>query len=76
MRVSLSADPVKEIKVAKEILKDCNLYKNSPTLIACPTCGRIQYDLIPIANEIEEFLQTIKTPITVAVMGCRRKWTE
>ena len=69
MRVSLSADPVKEIKVAKEILKDCNLY-TSPTLIACPTCGRIQYDLIPIANEIEDFLQTIKAPITVAVMGC------
>ena len=76
MRVSLSADPVKEIKVAKEILKDCNLYKESPTLIACPTCGRIQYDLIPIANEIEDFLQTIKSPITVAVMGCRSKWTK
>ena len=70
MRVSLSADPVKEVKVAKEILKDCNLYNESPTLIACPTCGRIQYDLIPIANEIEDFLQTIKAPITVAVMGC------
>ena len=70
MRVSLSADPVKEVKVAKEILKDCNLYNESPTLIACPTCGRIQYDLIPIANEIEDFLQTIKSPITVAVMGC------
>ena len=74
MRVSLSADPVKEIKVAKEILKDCNLYK-SPTLIACPTCGRIQYDLIPIANEVEDFLQNIKSDITVAVMGCRSKWT-
>lgn len=69
MRVSLSADPVKEIKVAQEILKCCRLYK-SPTLIACPTCGRIQYDLIPIANEIEEFLQTIDKDITVAVMGC------
>ena len=69
MRVSLSADPVKEIKVAKEILKDCKLYK-SPTLIACPTCGRIQYDLIPIANEIEDFLQTVRKDITVAVMGC------
>ena len=76
MRVSLSADPVKEIKVAKEILKDGNLYKNSPTLISCPTCGRIQYDLIPIANEIEDFLQTINSPITVAVMGCRCKWTK
>ena len=69
MRVSLSANPVKEIKVAKEILKDCKLYK-SPTLIACPTCGRLQYDLIPIANEIEEFLQAIDKDITVAVMGC------
>lgn len=74
IRVSLSADPIKEIKVAKEILKDCGLYK-SPTLIACPTCGRIQYDLIPIANEVEDFLQTIKSDITVAVMGCRSKWS-
>ena len=70
MRVSLSDDPVKEIKVAKEILKDCNLYHKSPTLIACPTCGRTQIDLIPIAKEVEEFLQTIEADITVAVMGC------
>ena len=68
--VSLSDDPVKEIKVAKEILKDCNLYRNLPTLVACPTCGRTQIDLIPIAKEMEEFLQTIDSNITVAVMGC------
>lgn len=70
LRVSLSDDPVEEIKVAKEILKDCNLYNESPKLIACPTCGRTQIDLIPIAKEVEEFLQTIKANITVAVMGC------
>lgn len=70
IRVSLSDDPIKEIKVAKEILKDCNLYHKSPTLIACPTCGRTQIDLIPIAKEIEAFLQTIEANITVAVMGC------
>ena len=70
MRVSLSDDPVKEIKVAKEILKDCNLYHKSPTLVACPTCGRTQIDLIPIAKEVEGFLQTIEADITVAVMGC------
>lgn len=70
MRVSLSDDPVKEIKVAKEILKDCNLNHKMPTLIACPTCGRTQIDLIPIAREVEAFLQTIETDITVAVMGC------
>ena len=70
MRVSLSDDPIKEIKVAKEILKDCNLYKKSPTIVACPTCGRTQIDLIPMAKEVEEFLQTIESDITVAVMGC------
>ena len=70
LRVSLSDDPVKEIKVAKEILKDCNLYKKTPTLVACPTCGRTRIDLIPIAKEVEEFLQKIEDDITVAVMGC------
>lgn len=69
LRVSLSDDPVEEIKVCKEILKNFGLYK-SPTLVSCPTCGRIQYNLIPIAKEIEKFLQTINSDITVAIMGC------
>ncbi len=70
LRVSLSDDPVKEIKVAKEILKNCGLYTKSPVLVSCPTCGRTQIDLIPIAKQVEEFLQTIESNITVAVMGC------
>lgn len=70
IRVSLSDDPIEEIPVCKEILKNCNLYKNSPKLISCPTCGRIQYDMIPIAKEIEQFLQTLDIDITVAIMGC------
>ena len=70
IRVSLSDNPVEEIKVAKEILKNCGLYKKSPTLIACPTCGRTQIDLIPMAKEVEEFLQGIDADITVAVMVC------
>lgn len=70
VRVSLSDDPVEEIKVAKEILKDCNLYDGIPTLVSCPTCGRTQIDLIPIAKEMEKFLQSINSNITVAVMGC------
>ena len=70
LRVSLSDDPIKEIRVAKEILKDCNLYNKVPTLIACPTCGRTQIDLIPIAKEVEKFLQTVNSNIKVAVMGC------
>ena len=70
IRVSLSDDPVEEIIVVKEILKNCNLYNNIPKLVSCPTCGRIQYDLIPVAKEIEKFLQTIEADITVAIMGC------
>ena len=70
IRVSLSDDPVEEIKVAKTLLKELDLIKNVPTLVSCPTCGRIQYDLIPIANEMEDFLNTIHADITVAIMGC------
>lgn len=70
IRVSLSDNPIEEIKVAKEILKDCNLYRNVPTLVSCPTCGRTQIDLIPMAKEVENFLQNINSDITVAVMGC------
>ena len=70
IRVSLSDNPVEEIKVAKEILKDCCLYNQSAKLISCPTCGRTQIDLIPIAKEVENFLQGINSDITVAVMGC------
>ena len=70
LRVSLSDDPVEEILVCKEILKNCNLYKNSPKLVSCPTCGRIQYDLIPLAKKMEKFLQTVEADITVAIMGC------
>ena len=70
IRVSLSDDPVEEIKVAKEILKDCGLYNKLPNLVSCPTCGRLQYDLIPVAKKIEKFLQTINSNITVAIMGC------
>ena len=70
LRVSLSDDPVEEILVCKEILKNCGLYNKSPKLVSCPTCGRIGYDLIPIAKEIEKFLQGIESNITVAIMGC------
>ena len=70
IRVSLSDNPIDEIKVGKILLKELELIDNVPTLVSCPTCGRIQYDLIPIAKEIEDFLNTIKANITVAIMGC------
>ncbi|MBB5354501.1 (E)-4-hydroxy-3-methylbut-2-enyl-diphosphate synthase [Anoxybacillus mongoliensis] len=70
VRVSLSADPVEEVKVARELLKAFGLAANAATLISCPTCGRIEIDLIRIANEIEEYIAKIKAPIKVAVLGC------
>jgi (E)-4-hydroxy-3-methylbut-2-enyl-diphosphate synthase len=70
MRVSLSEDPVEEIKVARELLKNFMLITDMPTLISCPTCGRIDVDMIPIAHELEEFLQTVKAPLKVSLLGC------
>lgn len=70
MRVSLSADPVEEIKVARELLKTFHIISNAVTLVSCPTCGRIDIDLISVANEIEEYVQNIKAPIKVSVLGC------
>lgn len=70
MRISLSADPVEEVKVQRELLKSFGLASNAATLIACPTCGRIEIDLISIANEVEEYISDIKAPIKVAVLGC------
>lgn len=69
-RVTLTADPVEEIRVAKDILKALGLRRDGPELIACPTCGRTRIDLITLANEVEERLKTVDKPITVAVMGC------
>lgn len=70
IRVSISDDPKKEIQVTKELLANFDLYDNHPNLVSCPTCGRIQYNMIPIVQEIEEFLTTINKPIKVAIMGC------
>ncbi len=70
MRISLSADPVEEIKVCRELLKTFGLASNAATLISCPTCGRIEIDLISVANEIEDYIAKIKAPIKVAVLGC------
>jgi (E)-4-hydroxy-3-methylbut-2-enyl-diphosphate synthase len=70
IRVSLSADPVEEVKVGKAILKSLELKKEGVEIIACPTCGRCQIDLIPLAEKIEQKTRHFKTPLKVAVMGC------
>ncbi len=70
MRVSLTADPVKEIYAAKAILKAAGLRKEGVNIIACPTCGRTKIDLIGLADQVEQALLECRKPITVAVMGC------
>ena len=69
-RISLTGDPVVEVRVANEILKSLGLKEYGPTLDACPTCGRTSIDLPAIAAQVEEKLRDIEDPIEVAVMGC------
>ena len=70
IRVSLTADPVREVVAAKAILKAAGLRKNGVNLISCPTCGRTKIDLIGLAGQVENALETCEKNITVAVMGC------
>lgn len=70
IRVSLTDAPKYEVIAAKEILKELQFIDTIPTLTSCPTCGRTQYDMIPIAKEIDEYLSTVNKKIHVAVMGC------
>ena len=70
IRVSLTDDPVQEVRVGYEILKSLGLREYGPTLISCPTCGRCKIDLIRIAREVEERVSGMKKPIKIAVMGC------
>ena len=70
IRVSLTGDPIEEIRAAKEILKSLGLRQFGITFVSCPTCGRTEIDLISIANEVEEKCRSIQKNIKVAVMGC------
>lgn len=70
IRVSLTADPVREVYAARDILKAAGLRHDGVNIVACPTCGRTRIDLIGLANRVEEALKNCKKPITVAVMGC------
>lgn len=69
IRVTLTADPVREVYAAKDILKACGM-GGGAELVSCPTCGRTRIDLIPLAKRVEELLETVDKPIKVAVMGC------
>jgi (E)-4-hydroxy-3-methylbut-2-enyl-diphosphate synthase len=70
IRVSLTGDPVEEIKTAKLVLRTLGLRKGGIEVVSCPTCGRTQIDLIKLANEVETLVAGIPLDIKVAVMGC------
>jgi (E)-4-hydroxy-3-methylbut-2-enyl-diphosphate synthase len=70
IRVSLTGDPLPEIRVAYEILKALNLRQRGAEIISCPTCGRTRINLSQLADKVEAKLQTVDKPIKVAVMGC------
>ncbi len=70
LRVSLAGDPVEEVYTGFEILKGLNLRQRGATMVACPTCGRVEIDLIALAERVEKYLERVRAPIKVAVMGC------
>ena len=70
LRVSLSDDPVKEIKIGNEILKSLNLRSRGVTIVSCPSCARQGFDVIKTVKKLEEELSHIKTPITLSIIGC------
>lgn len=70
IRVSLTADPIQEVKVGIEILKSLGLRSQGITITSCPTCGRTRIDIVKLANEAEKLLRDYKTNLKVAIMGC------
>lgn len=70
IRVSLTADPVREVQAGRDLLRSLGLRQGGASLVSCPTCGRTAIGLIPMAEEVERRLATVDKPITVAVMGC------
>jgi (E)-4-hydroxy-3-methylbut-2-enyl-diphosphate synthase len=70
IRVSLTSDPIDEIKAAYEILRALKLRARGVEVISCPTCGRCEIDIIGLTHEVEKRLLTVKTPLKVAIMGC------
>ncbi|MGM9857732.1 MAG: flavodoxin-dependent (E)-4-hydroxy-3-methylbut-2-enyl-diphosphate synthase [Bacilli bacterium] len=70
IRISLTDDPKEEVIACKRLLHDLGLYDKMPTLISCPTCGRTEVNLIELSKKVQDYLDTISKPITVAIMGC------
>lgn len=70
IRVSISDDPVKEIYIAKKILNSLGLYDNLVDIVSCPTCGRLQYNMLPLVNQIKEYTKNLNFPLKISILGC------
>jgi len=70
LRVSLTRDPVEEVRAGFEILRALDIRQRGPEIIACPTCGRTRIDLFGIVERVEQALQGVTAPIKIAIMGC------
>lgn len=70
IRISLTGDPVEEVKVCKKLLNSFGLFQNMVDVISCPTCGRLQFDLESVVKEIEEYTKKMNFPLKVAILGC------
>ena len=70
LRVSLADDPIREVDVGWDILNSLDIRQNKPTLVACPSCGRADVDVIRLSNQVEDMLASLNSTIKVAVMGC------
>ena len=70
IRVSLSDDPVKEVKIGNEILKSLNLRNRGVRIISCPSCARQGFEVIEVVKKLEDKLSHIKTPLTLSIIGC------
>ncbi len=70
VRVSLTGDPLHEVRVGYEVLKTLGLRQRGPTIVSCPTCGRTEINLIPVAEEVEKRTRDLSKPLKIAVMGC------
>ncbi|WP_368486529.1 flavodoxin-dependent (E)-4-hydroxy-3-methylbut-2-enyl-diphosphate synthase [Spiroplasma sp. DGKH1] len=70
IRISLSSDPINEIEVAKRLLNSLGLYDNIVDVVACPTCGRLEFDLFDVVHEVEEYVKEMNFPLKIAILGC------
>lgn len=70
IRISLATKPIEEIKVAKRLLNSLGLYDNLVNVVACPTCGRLNFDMFPVVDEIEKYVQKMNFPLRVSILGC------